>query len=68
MSKKICWIIIFITIAINVAMVQWTVESYLGREYEKVIIFSAIGVVGAFIAFFAYLNWRKIEYTHSSKK
>jgi pilus assembly protein TadC len=48
-------------------MVQWTVESYLGREYEKVLIFSAIGVVGAFIAFFAYLNWRKREYTQSSK-
>jgi len=62
MGKKMCWALIFITIAINVVMVQWTVESYLGREYEQVLIYSGIAVVTAFFAFFVFLNWKKVEY------
>lgn len=62
MGKKLCWGLIFLTIAVNVAMVQWTVESYLGREYDQVVVYSGIGVVTSSVAFFAYLNWKKAEY------
>ncbi|PYZ93535.1 hypothetical protein CR194_10225 [Salipaludibacillus keqinensis] len=63
MDKKMCWILIFLTIAGNVVMVQWTVEAYLGREFEQVVVYSGIGVVLAFIALIVYINWRKLEYS-----
>ncbi|WP_078428326.1 hypothetical protein [Alkalihalobacterium alkalinitrilicum] len=63
MGKKICWGIIFITIAINVVMLQWTIEAYLGLEYEKIYGYTIVGVVSAIIAFITFLKWRKLEYT-----
>ncbi|MDQ0255429.1 hypothetical protein J2S74_002811 [Evansella vedderi] len=65
MGKKICWAVIFITIAVNVVMVQWTVEATLGREYSIVPIYSGISIVMVFIAFFTYLQWKKLEYSES---
>lgn len=62
MGKTMCWILLFITIAVNVVMVQWTVESYLGREYDQVIIYSAVAVVTALFALLVFINWKKIEY------
>lgn len=66
MGKKTCWAIIFITIAVNVVMVQWTIEASLGREYNLVPIYSGIAVVFSFIAFFTYLQWKKLEYTEDN--
>ncbi|WP_280769285.1 hypothetical protein [Salipaludibacillus daqingensis] len=62
MANKKYWVIIFLTIAINVMMVQWTVESYLGREYEQVVLFSGIAIVSACIAFIALVYWKRVEY------
>lgn len=64
MGKKICWAIILITIAVNVVMLQWTIEAYLGVEYEKIYTYTIVGVVSSFIAFLTYLKWRKLEYTN----
>ncbi|WP_096198998.1 hypothetical protein [Bacillus sp. FJAT-45350] len=62
MGKKTCWIIIFLTIAVNVVMLQWTIEAYLGREYEIMYTYTVVGVVSAIIAFVTFLQWRKLEY------
>ncbi|WP_096190155.1 hypothetical protein [Evansella halocellulosilytica] len=62
MGKKTCWVIFILTIALNVVMLQWTVVAYLGREYDQVLIYSGVGIVGALIAFLTYLRWRKVEY------
>ncbi|WLR42371.1 hypothetical protein LC087_16945 [Bacillus carboniphilus] len=62
MDKKIYWILIFISLAVNVVMLQWTVESYYGEEYTQVWIFSAIGVATSIVSFVTYLFWRKQEY------
>ncbi|MDE5415912.1 MULTISPECIES: hypothetical protein [Alkalihalobacterium] len=64
MGKKICWAIILITIAVNVVMLQWTIEAYLGVEYEKIYTYTIVGVVSSVIAFLTYLKWRKLEYTN----
>ncbi|SDZ01578.1 hypothetical protein SAMN05421736_10589 [Evansella caseinilytica] len=65
MGKKTCWAVIIITIAVNVVMLQWTVEAFLGREHEDVLIYSGIAIVMAFIAFITYKQWKKIEYSSS---
>ena len=62
MGKKTCWGLIFFSIAVNVIMLQWTVEAFLGREYDLVLIYSGVGVVTAFIAFVVYMQWRRLEY------
>ncbi|MDG5789163.1 hypothetical protein QA612_17025 [Evansella sp. AB-P1] len=62
MGKKTCWAIIIFTISVNVVMLQWTIEAFLGRDNEFVLIYSGIGIVMAFVAFLTYWNWRKIEY------
>ncbi|UCZ51985.1 hypothetical protein LGQ02_14140 [Bacillus shivajii] len=62
MGKKGYLVILFITLAVNVVMLQWTIDSFLGREYEKIMIFSGVAIVMSFVALMAYLQWRKIEY------
>jgi hypothetical protein len=62
MGKKTCWTIIIVTIIINVVMLQWTVAAHYGREYESLILYSAISIVSASVAFLTYLQWRKLEY------
>ena len=62
MGKKTCWTIIIATIVINVVMLQWTVEAFLGREYDILLTYNVISLVSAGIALFAYLQWRKVEY------
>ncbi|OIJ10161.1 hypothetical protein BKP35_13690 [Anaerobacillus arseniciselenatis] len=62
MGKKTCWAIIIATIVINVVMLQWTVEAFLGRDYEILLTYNVISLVSAGIALFAYLQWRKVEY------
>ena len=63
MAKKVCWTIIFLTIAVNVVMLQWTIEAYLGQEYDSIYLYTIVGVISAIIAFITYLKWRKLEYT-----
>ncbi|MBU9713249.1 hypothetical protein [Evansella tamaricis] len=67
MGKKVCWGVIIFTIAINVVMLQWTIEAYLGREYEQTLLYSGVGIVMAFVAFLAYGHLRKIEYSSEKK-
>ena len=67
MAKKICWTIIFITIAINVVMLQWTIEAYLGHEFDKIHPYTFIGILSAGTAFITYLKWRKLEYVSDNK-
>ncbi len=62
MGKKTCWAIIITTIVINVVMLQWTVEAFLGREYDILLTYNVISLVSAGIALFTYLQWRKVEY------
>ncbi|MFD2680373.1 hypothetical protein [Bacillus seohaeanensis] len=63
MSKKMTWIFIVITLAVNVVMLQWTIEAYYGQEYEHVWIYSAIAVLSSIICFLTYWFWRKKEYS-----
>ncbi len=65
MAKKICWAVIFITIAVNVVMLQWTIEAYLGLEYEKIYVYSTVAVISVICALVAFFIWRKHEY-HSN--
>lgn len=62
MPKKGCLALIFLSIAVNVVMLQWTVESYFGMEYDRVFVCSAISVVSLVIALAAYFRWRALEY------
>ncbi|MFF2875525.1 hypothetical protein ACFVR2_04300 [Gottfriedia sp. NPDC057991] len=62
MVHKKYWIIIFITLIVNVVMLQWTIESFYGENYEHVRLFSVIGVLSAIVCFLTYLEWRKKEY------
>ncbi|MBE4910010.1 hypothetical protein IMZ08_18390 [Bacillus luteolus] len=62
MDKKIYWIIIFITLATNVVMIQLTAESYFGKEYEDVYKFTIVGVLSAIIAYITFILWKKEEY------
>ncbi|WP_078555229.1 hypothetical protein [Bacillus alkalicellulosilyticus] len=63
MAKKVCWAIIFITIAINVVMLQWTIEAYLGLEFDKIFIYSPIAVGSSIIALITFFRWKKLEYS-----
>ncbi|RKL67857.1 hypothetical protein CR203_04955 [Salipaludibacillus neizhouensis] len=63
MGKKICWAIIFLTVALNVVMLQWAIESYLGHEFEKLYQFSIVALLSSFIALIAFLKWRRLEYS-----
>ncbi len=62
MDKKIYWIIIFITLATNVVMIQLTAESYFAKAYNDVYTFTTIGVLSAIIAYITFILWKKEEY------
>lgn len=62
MDKKIYWIVIFITLATNVVMIQLTAESYFAKEYNDVYTFTTIGVLSAIIAYITFIVWKKEEY------
>lgn len=62
MGKKTCWTIIIATIIVNIVILQWTVEAFLGREYDVLFTYNIIGLVSAGIALVTYFQWRKIEY------
>lgn len=62
MGKKTSWALIIASIIVNVIMLNWTVEAFLGREYDVLIIYNLISFLSASIALFAYFQWRKIEY------
>ncbi|MDQ0227426.1 hypothetical protein [Metabacillus niabensis] len=62
MSKKGYWIIIFLTLIVNIVMLQMTVESFFGEEYERIYTFSTISIISSVICFFTFLRWRKNEY------
>ncbi|SDH45969.1 hypothetical protein [Alteribacillus bidgolensis] len=66
MGKKICWIIIFITLAMNVVMLQFTVHSYLGRESNQVYVYSGVAVISGMSTVITYLIWRKKEYNENA--
>ncbi len=63
MGKKTYWGIIIATIIINVVMLQWTVEAFLGREYDVLFTYNIISLISAGVALFSYFQWRKVEYT-----
>ncbi|WP_332697443.1 hypothetical protein [Halalkalibacter lacteus] len=62
MGKKICWTIIFITLALNVVMLQWTIEAYLGLEFERVFRYTIIAMISSLLALVTLFRWRKVEY------
>jgi hypothetical protein len=62
MAKKGCWVIIFFTIALNVVMLQWTIEAYLGLEFELVFRYTTIAFVSSVVALITLFQWRKLEY------
>lgn len=62
MGKITSWSLIIASILVNVIMLNWTVEAFLGREYDVLIIYNLISILSASIALFAYYQWRKIEY------
>lgn len=62
MDKKLCWAIIIASIVVNVIMLQWTVEAFLGREYDQLIWYNIISIASAGIAVLTYFKWRKLEY------
>ncbi|MEW9671982.1 hypothetical protein [Ammoniphilus sp. 3BR4] len=63
MPKKMWWAIIFVSLAVNVAMLHWTIEAYYGLEFERVFTFTIMALISVVIAFLAYLGWRKQEYS-----
>lgn len=69
MTNKVCWIIIIISLMINVVMLQLTIHNYYGLDYERVIIYSAIAVVSALIATFTFISWLKnVKSEYNTKK
>lgn len=62
MPKKGWITVIFLSIIVNVVMLQWTVESYFGQEYKQVFVYSAISMVFVLIALLAYFKWKVLEY------
>ncbi|ARK30527.1 hypothetical protein [Halalkalibacter krulwichiae] len=62
MAKKICWVIIFITLALNVVMLQWTIEAYLGLEFDLVFRYTVIALVSSAIALITLFKWKQVEY------
>ncbi|RSK28350.1 hypothetical protein EJF36_16585 [Bacillus sp. HMF5848] len=68
MGKKSYLIIILLTIAVNVVMLQWTIESYYGLEYDHVYLYTAIALISSAICLTAYFGWRKKEYNSKPQK
>lgn len=68
MTKKTCWILIFITLAANVVFLSKTIESYFGQEYDHVFAYTAAALVSSIICFAVFLRWRKLEYGTQRKK
>ncbi|SDN84284.1 hypothetical protein [Alkalicoccus daliensis] len=66
MGKKICWALIVITVAINVVMLQWTIESYLGHEFENVFQYTMIAVITSIAAIIFFIQWRRFEYSEDN--
>jgi hypothetical protein len=62
MGKKTCWIVIFLSLAVNVILLQWTIEAYFGLEYDRVHTFTFIACISAIVAVGSFLRWRKLEY------
>lgn len=62
MDKKTSWALIIASIIVNVIMLNWTIEAFLGHEYDVLIIYNLISFLSASIAIFAYIQWRKVEY------
>ncbi|MEI5908241.1 hypothetical protein WAK64_14375 [Bacillus spongiae] len=62
MGKKGYWAMIFLTLIVNVVMLQWTIESYYGEEYNRVWLFSGISFIATVSCFITYVFWRRIEY------
>ncbi|MBM7649074.1 putative membrane protein YiaA [Bacillus ectoiniformans] len=61
-KNKGYWITIIITLAINVVMLQWTIESYFGREFSHVYTYTGISLVSSIICAVTFFLWRKKEY------
>jgi hypothetical protein len=62
MGKKTCWMVIFLALAVNVIMLQRTVEAYFGLEYEKVYAFTLIACLSVIVTFVAVFRWKNLEY------
>ncbi|AST90409.1 hypothetical protein ACWE42_22125 [Sutcliffiella cohnii] len=62
MGKKLCWVIIVLTIAVNVVSLHFTIESYYGKHYEHVYLFTGIACVSIIVAIITFFRWKKLEY------
>ncbi|RBW68360.1 hypothetical protein [Bacillus taeanensis] len=62
MGKKMCWTIIFFTLAVNVVLLQQTVEAYYGLEYEQVFRNTILGCISVAVTLLALIRWWKLEY------
>ncbi|MFZ3588051.1 hypothetical protein ACOI1C_02000 [Bacillus sp. DJP31] len=62
MGKRMCWMIILLTMALNVVLLHYTIESYYGKEYDHVYLFTGISMISVIIAFSTFVRWRKLEY------
>ncbi|PTL38759.1 hypothetical protein [Alkalicoccus saliphilus] len=62
MGKKACWTLIVLTVVVNVVMLQWTIEAYLGHEFDKVFQYSTVAFLSALFAGSILLVWRRMEY------
>lgn len=63
MPKQFFWILIFVSLAVNVVMLQWTVEAYYGLQYDKIFVYTLVALISVAVALAAFLGWRKQEYS-----
>ncbi|WP_102345077.1 hypothetical protein [Bacillus sp. Marseille-P3661] len=62
-KRRIYWVLIFLTLAVNVLMLHQTIEAYYGQEYHIVYRNTAVAMVSVFISLIVYFGWRKKEYS-----
>ncbi|WP_078546420.1 hypothetical protein [Litchfieldia alkalitelluris] len=64
MAKKMCWVIILVTLAVNVVMLHFTIEAYFGLEYNHVFGNTIFALISSIIALISYFYWRRLEYSN----
>lgn len=62
MGKKMCRVVIFLSLGVNIILLQWTVEAYYSLEYKWVHVFTLIACLSVMITLAAFFKWRKLEY------
>ncbi len=62
MDKKGWIILIFVTLVVNIIMLQMTIEAYHGEEVTKTTTCMMVAIVSSAITLISYLQWKKLEY------